>query len=113
MRTLAIVVIALVALAGCRSEDAAMLAKLDAPLRQKLADLEQGGRRETLSVLGKCRGDVDDSTKRAIAFRGGTVLTTVGDIFTARVPSERVRDLARLESVTQLQLSQMTQPTSP
>jgi hypothetical protein len=113
MRYAVVLVVGLSVLAGCRAEDTAAMAKLDAPLRQKLEELRESNRREVLPVLGKCGGQVDEDLKRAIAHQGATLLSAEGDIFTARVPSERLLDLARLAAVTQLQLAQAAEPTTP
>ncbi|HKQ58219.1 MAG TPA: hypothetical protein VJY35_10170 [Candidatus Eisenbacteria bacterium] len=113
MRYAVVLIVALSVLAGCRAEDTNAMAKLDAPLRQKLEELRESNRREVIPVLGKCGGQIDEDTKRAIAHQGATLLSADGDSFTARVPSEHLMDLARLASVTQLQLAQTAQPTTP
>ena len=41
---------------------------------------------------------------------GAELVTVTNDIFTARIPSSSVPDVAALEFVTQLQLSQLSKP---
>lgn len=113
MKHACVIAIGLLVLVGCRSEDPAVSAKLDAPLRQKAEQLYQTKQRETLSVFGKCRTAIDNAMKNKIVKTGATLTSANNDIFSARVPSERLMTLARLEFVTQLQLSQTSQPSSP
>lgn len=103
----------LFAVAGCKSEDMAAAKKFDAPLRLKADQLQQSKQHETISLLGKCSRTIDDAMKKAITKSGTTLLSANADIFSATVPSERLLKLASLDFVTQLQLSQTSQPSSP
>ena len=107
------IAIAVLALAGCKAQDVAAAKKFDAPLRLKADQLQQSGQHETISLLGKCSRTIDDAMKSAITKTGATLLSANADIFTATVPSERLLKLASLDFVTQLQLSQVSQPSSP
>ena len=113
MRAIPLIAVVLLVLGGCRSDDGAALAKCDAPLRQKLEELSRTGRQETLGVLGKCRSPIDDAMRQGIANTGATLLSVNDDLFTARAPSDRLLELAKLEFVTQLQLAQTAEPSSP
>ena len=107
------IALALLALPGCKSEDVAAAKKFDAPLRLKVEQLQQSKQHETISVLGKCSRPIDDAMKHAITKAGATLLSANADIFAATVPSERLLKLASLDFVTQLSLSQTSQPSSP
>ena len=116
MARLTIAVATTLLLLGCRpSSEEARLAdtKFDPALRQKVADIARTGRPETLSLFGKCSGPIDDRARQKLAGAGAEILSVTGAIFTARVPSQRLVRVAKLELVTQLQLSTESRPSSP
>jgi len=86
--------------------------KFDAPLRQKITALEREHRSEVLAVFGKCTSAIDESMRRHLASVVEELQSVTGDIFTARVSSEKIFTLAKLEFVTQVQLSQESKPLS-
>lgn len=99
---------------GCRSEDIATVeAKLDAPLRVKLEQLQRDKKSETLGLLGKCSRPVDGPMRDRLRRAGAEVQSVTGDLFAARASSEKVVRIAQLDFVTQLQLSQTSQPLGP
>lgn len=96
---------------SCRSTNAALMEqKFDAPLRQKVTGLEREQRREILSVFGKCTSMIDESMRREISVVVNEVQSVTEDIFTVRISSEKIFDLAKLEFVMQLQLSHESKP---
>ena len=104
----------LIAIGGCRAEDYREVeGKLDAPLRQKLETLLKEDRVETLAVLGRCSEPVTDDLSRRISTTGAEVQSTTGDIFAARLSSDRIVALAKLDFVQRLELSQTSAPLSP
>ena len=108
-----VVALGILVLTGCHSKDASIaMAKFDAPLRMKVEQIHQAGQHETLSLFGKCGSPIDDRMKQSIVKTGATLTSANEDLFTARVPSQRLMKLANLEFVTQLQLSQTSQPSS-
>ena len=106
-----LLLVLIVTLAGCRGEDARLLEqKADAPLRQKLEQLEREKRDETLDLFGKASGPIDGAARAKLADTGAEIASVTGDVFTARVAASRVIRLARLDFVSQLSLSQISQP---
>jgi hypothetical protein len=98
-------------LAGCRGEDARLLEqKADAPLRQRLEQLEREKKDEILDLLGKASGPIEETARMRLAETGAEITSVTGDVFTARVAASRVIRLARLDFVSQLALSQTSQP---
>lgn len=92
---------------GCRSED---LAKLDAPMRAKLEQLQSEKRVETLSFMGRCARAVDDPMRVDLKKAGAEVQSVTGDLFAARAASDRIMRIAGLDFVTQIELSQTLEP---
>jgi hypothetical protein len=112
MKSLVIPLLA-VAVFGCGPDrNLLMDTKFDAPLRQKLASLQETGQTEELSIMGRCSAQIDGAMRQALVNAGGDVVTMTGDIFTARVSSDDVFSIAALEFVTQVQLSQLSSPHS-
>ena len=101
-------------LAGCRSEDTAVAtAKFDASLRQKAEQLAASKQTEVLPLFGKCSSAIDDAMKEKLTKTGLEVQSVTGDIFAGRISSDHLMKLANLPFVTQLSLSQISQPTTP
>ncbi len=96
---------------GCGSEKATLMeSKLDPSLRQKLTELQARSGAETLAIFGKCAKAIDTQMRKELSDAGATVETVTGDIFTARVPSEKIAKLSNVDFVKQLQLSQTSYP---
>ena len=104
----------LLLVAGCRGDDARLLEqKADAPLRQRLAQLAEQKRDEPLSVFGKCSRPIDDGIRGRLTRAGAEIISVTGDVFAARVIASDMVNLARLDVVTQLSLSQISPPLGP
>jgi len=89
-----------------------MESKLDAPLRQRVTSIQESEMPEQLTVFGKCTSTIDGQMRQTLVEAGADVQTMTNDIFTANIPSNRVLDVAALDFVAQLQLSQVSQPLS-
>jgi len=112
MRIVPLVLILL--LTGCRGEDVRLLEqKADAPLRQRLEQLEAQQRDEPIAIFGKCTAPVDDAMKKRMAKAGAEAQAVMGDVFAARILASRVVKLAQLDFITQLSLSQISSPLGP
>lgn len=81
------------------------MTKMDAPLKQKLADVEGSDTAASILFLGKCARPLDDAMREALSQAGVTVNTVTGDIFTASGTAAQIKTAAALDFVTQLQLS--------
>jgi hypothetical protein len=98
------------ALFGCGTDRAfVMNAKLDAPLRQRLAELQTKEKVEVVDIVGKCATVIDGQMRQSLVDAGTEVTNVYKEIFTARVPSSAILDVAALEFVNQLQLSQSSE----
>lgn len=107
-------VFVLLAWLGCSSGSSTIMSKkFDAPLRLKLQELQKDNRKEALSVFGKCSQPINDSLRADLVKHVQELQSVTGDIFTARVASDRIMAVADLAFVTQLQLSQESKPLSP
>ena len=99
--------------AGCGPDRSLIMeTRLDAPLRREVAAHQEGQTSEKLSILGKCVGTIDAPMREALVGAGAEVHTLANDVFTATIPSDLVLDVAALEIVVQLQLSQTSKPLS-
>jgi hypothetical protein len=87
-----------------------METKLDAPLRQKMTALKDVENAEIIAVFGRCTGAIDQTMRQSLLEAGANVHTMVNDIFTASVSSSDVIEVASLDFVIQLQLSQTSKP---
>ncbi|MCB0307371.1 MAG: hypothetical protein KDI38_26650, partial [Calditrichaeota bacterium] len=84
---------------------AVVMTKFDAPLKQKLAEVEASDAAAQLRFLGKCAQPIDDTMREALSKAGVTVNSVTGDIFTASGTAAQIKSAAQLDFVTQLQLS--------
>jgi len=101
-------------LTGCNSKDAEVAkTKFDASLRQKAEQLASSQATETIPLFGKCASAIDDAMKEKLAKAGLEVQSVTNDIFAGRIASDHLMKLAKLPFVTQLSLSQISQPTTP
>ena len=93
---------------GCGTDKTTMTdTKLDAPLRERMAELQDKQTPEVIDILGKCVATIDGHMRQSLLDVGAEVVSMTNDIFTARVSSLAILDVAALEFVTQLQLLQV------
>lgn len=98
-------------LAGCNEQDVRLLEqKADAPLRQRLEQLQGNREDEPIAVFGKCTKPIDDGMQKKLGKTGMDIRGVTGDLFLARGPSTKVINLAQLDFVSQLSLSQISSP---
>ena len=103
----------LILMVGCGPDRSLLMeTKLDAPLRQRMTALKDAESPEKLSILGKCVGTIDGPMREALVDAGAQVHTMTNDLFSATIPSDCVLDVAALDFVVQLQLSQTSKPLS-
>jgi hypothetical protein len=110
MKSLVIAALTVAALGCGPDRNLLMETKFDAPLRLKLASLQDAGQTEELTVMGRCISAIDGAMRQELVDAGAEVLTMTDDLFTARISSEDVFSLASVECVTQVQLSQESLP---
>lgn len=87
-----------------------ILEKCDAPLRQSLEAQKQGDESDAIEVIGKCKSSITNEQLQKLCDTGAAIGTVAGDIFTASAPATSVRQLAKLEFVTRLELSRKSRP---
>ena len=106
MRTiLALAVFAVLGI-GCHDARKAIEAKCDAPLRNRAEELAKAQAQGPLEVLGRTEGPIDDKRRSKLVHAGAALGTVTDDLFTARIMVSRLGDVASLEFVKSLQLSQ-------
>ena len=107
----ACVLLLLILIIGCGPNQTLLMeTKLDAPLRQRMTTLQEKEFPEKLSILGKCVSTIDGSMRQDLTQAGAEVHTMTNDLFTATIPSDRILEVAALDFVVQLQLSQTSKP---
>lgn len=115
-RLLAALLLLVVGLAGngCkRGEREAYEAKCDASLRLRAESLAHSAPDSLLDVLGKASGAIDDGRRQKLEHAGARLGSVTEDMFTARIPVKRVGEVAALDFVTSLALSQTREPLGP
>jgi hypothetical protein len=114
-RAILVFVLAIAAFAcGCRDGDMkAIESKCDAPLRQRAEDMARADESGPIEVLGRADGPIDEPRRLKLAKAGAEVGTVTGDLFTARIPVRKLGEVARLDFVKSLQLSQEREPLKP
>ena len=101
-------------LAGCRADQqAAIESKCDAALRGCVQELYRAHADSSLDVLGQSTVALDEARQRKLEAAGAQVRQVTGDLFTARVAVKRVGDVASLDFVRTLALSQTRDPLKP
>jgi hypothetical protein len=99
---------------GCKnSELAALEAKCDASLRQKVEELASTDADAVLDVLGQTTVALDADRQKQLVSAGAQVQQATGEMFTARIPVKRVGQVAALDFVKSLALSQVREPLAP
>jgi hypothetical protein len=92
---------------GCRDADVkAIESKCDAPLRQQAEGMARAGETGAIEVLGRADGPIDAARMHRLAEAGADLSQVTDELFTARIPARRLGNVARLEFVKSLQLSQ-------
>ncbi len=117
-RILCFCVIVLVGLCACASQNGARTAawekKIDARLRAALHhNTAQSQSPQNLQVLLKCPAPLSVSQKAKLAEWGVRVQTEAGTIVTATMPRAAVTEVAKLDYVIYLALSQESKSSSP
>ncbi len=96
-------------LIGCASEKALLWdAKLDAPLRERIAELKYKESQEVVDIQGKCVTTIDGNMRQALMDAGAEVMSMANDVFAAQVLSSAIPDVASLDFVVQLELLQLS-----
>ena len=106
MRTILLLAVCAVLGVGCNDTSKAIEAKCDAPLRNRAEDLAKAQAEGPMEVLGRTEGPIDDKRRRELVKAGAVLGTVTDDLFTARITVSRLGDVASLEFVKSLQLSQ-------
>jgi hypothetical protein len=103
----------LILIIGCGPDQSLLMkTKLGAPLRQRMTALQEKESPEKLSILGKCVSPIDGRIREDFMEAWAQVHTMTHDLFGATILSDRVLDVAALDFVVQLQLSQTSKPLS-
>ena len=116
MRVLFICVVIAALGVGCKDSDvdssqrAVIEAKCDASLRQQAEDRLRAKDDTPLEVLGRADGPIDDSERARLEGAGATIGEVKEDLFTARIPPRRLGDVASLDFIQSLALSQTREP---
>ena len=111
MRSIAVVLLFLALMAGCRRDQrAAIESKCDASLRQIAQQLASTAPDSLLDVMGQATASLDDARKQKLSSAGAQLGTVTGDLFTARVAVKKLGSVAVLDFVKSLALSQTNQP---
>ena len=84
--------------------------KFDTPLSQKIKEVEKSGSGESIKIFGECAESITTEMRSSIEGTGVEIDSVMGDIFTGAGTPANLRDLARLEFVTQIQLATISKP---
>ena len=113
LRAAALLIVVTLA-SGCRGgEVKAIEAKCDAALRLRAEELARAGDSGPLDVLGSANGPIDETRRRKLTEAGADLGQVTNELFTARIPTERLGRVAILDFVKSLQLSQSRDPLKP
>lgn len=88
----------------CSSPERNSDSKFDAPLRQKLASLDDKSDVK-VEFLGKCNAPINDEMKSQLVLTGIDIQTIINEIFTASGTPAQIKKTAEFNFVSQLQLS--------
>lgn len=114
MRRAVVFLIAAAVTWGCRDAEVnAIASKCDASLRQRAEEMTRGGDTGAIEVLGKAARPLDDSHRRKLTDAGAELGQVMNELFTARIPVQKLGSVARLDFVKSLQLSQQREPLKP
>ncbi|GAB4369811.1 MAG: hypothetical protein Kow0042_11700 [Calditrichia bacterium] len=95
---------------NCASTHRVENQKFDAPLKQKLAEIEKQESGEVVQVFVKCSRSIDEDMRSALEKTGVTVESVLGDVFTGSGSAKQIRRLSKLDFVTQINLSTTSKP---
>ena len=105
-----VLVIAVLGL-GCRHEDrAAFERKADAALRLRVEELARTDPNASVEILGRTSGAIDATRRKRLESAGASLGSVTEDLFTAKVAVKRIMDVAALDFVVSLELSQTREP---
>src|SRR5262245_44146603 len=114
LRRAVILLIGMMLASGCRSgAGKAIEAKCDAALRLHAQGLARAGDKGPLEVLGSAKGPIDEPQRRKLTEAGADLGQVTNELFTARIPTDRLGRVAVLDFVKSLQLSQQRDPLKP
>ena len=85
--------------------------KFDAQLSQKIKEVEKSSSGEAIKIFAKCRENITAEMRGSIEETGVQIESVMGDIFTAAGTPAALRDLARLDFITQIQLATISKPS--
>ncbi len=93
--------------AGCtNAEKRAFATRCDAPLRDRVETLARAGADDSLDVLGRADGAVDEARRARLAEKGASVRMVKAEFFVLRLRASAVAPVASLDFIRGLQLSQ-------
>ena len=88
-----------------------MSQKMDAPLRQRLATMQNADSTYVLSVFVRCSGPISNADATAMKATGASISSIAGDICTARGLPAQLYDLALLDFVQKIELDTQNLPS--
>lgn len=96
------------------SLDPAIAKKLDPALKQKVAELKAADKLgEEVRILGKFKSIEKEKLRQSVSDLGGTIGTITTSGFTLHCPASSVLEIAKLEFIEYLELSQKVYPMKP
>lgn len=79
--------------------------KMDAPLVQKINELEKLNSNKLITFLGKTNRNIDEEMKTELTKTGIVIETVTGDIFTAKGDRLQISEVSQKDWVEKLELS--------
>jgi hypothetical protein len=111
MRTIRFLMVIAVLGLGCRHQDrAAFERKADAALRLRVEELAHTDPNASVEILGRAAGAIDATRRKRLESAGAGLGQVTEDLFTATVPVKRILEVAALDFVVSLELSQTREP---
>jgi hypothetical protein len=99
---------------ACRKEDWQNFeAKCDAGLRLRVEELGSSRPDSLLDVLGRATTAIDEARRARLEKAGAQLSHVAEELFVARIPVRRVVEVANLDFVSSLSLSQTRAPLGP
>jgi hypothetical protein len=90
---------------SCSSSNKYIEEKMNAPLKQKIATLDESSNNEIISVIGKCNTSITDEMRNKMLSTGVSVESVINEIFTVSGNKEAIKNLAELDFVIHIELS--------
>jgi hypothetical protein len=97
---------------SCSSSNKIAGNKFDPFLKQKVSDLIKNDDESKITVLGKSKNEISDEMKKKIELTGVSIQTVAGEIFTAVGTAKEIINLAELDFIVIIELSQNREPKS-